>query len=383
MVLIFPLQPVYADDYLEDEPIVDVFAPDKVTVGTKPPRIDAQAGIVMDMYSGRVLYEKNAYTRRSIASTTKIMTAIVALEYGNLDDEITISKRAASVWGSTVGLKTGQSFKLKELLYALMLRSGNDAAIAIAEYIGGSVEEFANMMTSKAAELGAVNTSFRSPHGLDAQDHYSTAYDLAVITRYALQNDDFNKIVRTRTAYFNGREIGNTNELLSLYPGADGVKTGYTGQAGRCLVASATRNSWRVISVVLGSPTRSKRALSSKYILDYAFINYSLQMLLTRGEFISEVPVYRGNRKAVEITAAEQIVLPLREEEAAAIERVVDLPEQLKAPIREGDTVGSIRFVYEGKVLAEASLLAANSSRRLGFGDYFQKLLHSWYGLMK
>jgi serine-type D-Ala-D-Ala carboxypeptidase (penicillin-binding protein 5/6) len=383
LVLFLPLQQVLADDYLEEEPVVGAFAPEKMTVGAKPPRIDAQAGIVMDLQSGRVLYEKNAYTKKSIASTTKIMTAILALENGNLDDTVTVSKRAAAVWGSSVGLKTGQSYKLRDLLYALLLRSGNDAAIAIAEHIGGSVEEFANMMNSKAAELGANSTSFRSPHGLDAQDHYSTACDLALMARYALNNPVFSQIVGSRSAYFSGKEIGNTNELLGLYPGADGVKTGYTGQAGRCLVASATRNDWRIISVVLGCPTRSKRALSSKNILDYAFINFKPQILLSQGEFISEIPVYKGNRKSVEVTAAEQIVLPLKEEEAEGIERIVELPDMLEAPVMEGDTVGTLKFVLSGEVLAQSPLQVTNPVRRLTMSDYFDEVLQRWYRLMK
>ncbi|MHB8063646.1 MAG: D-alanyl-D-alanine carboxypeptidase family protein, partial [Ruminiclostridium sp.] len=241
-----------ADDTNDDDLIYNLLDQDSIeTGGNKIPRISAGAAIVLDTVSGRVLYEKNAYTRRSIASTTKIMTAIVAIENGNDDEEVIVSKRAATISGSQVNIKEGKTYKLGDLMYAMMLRSGNDAAIAIAEHVGGSVEAFAEMMNRKAAEIGATNTNFVTPHGLDDPQHYSTAYDLALITQYALKIEKFCKIVGTKNSTFEGNGISNTNEMLSLYPGADGVKTGYTGQAGRCLVTSVTKNNWKVVSVVL------------------------------------------------------------------------------------------------------------------------------------
>ena len=199
--------------------------------------------MLIDQLSGRILYEKNSDKILAMASTTKIITAIVAIEKGNLGDTTTISKKAASVHGSSVGLKENEKITLEELLYGLMLRSGNDAAIAIAEMIGGTVQNFVKLMNDKAMELGAYNTSFATPHGLDASDHFTTAQNLARLTAYAMNNETFARIVSTRetdsgtTGKFN-RSYRNINKFLYRIDNSDGVKTGFTGNAGKCLVAS-------------------------------------------------------------------------------------------------------------------------------------------------
>lgn len=194
--------------------------------------VSAQYACLIDSLSGKVLYEKNAYARHSMASTTKIMTALVALENGNMDDVVTVSANAAGTEGSSIYLKAGEKITLQNLLYGLMLESGNDAAIAIAEHIGGSVERFAEMMNEKAASIGANNTQFKNPNGLDEEGHYTTAYDLALITREALRNKNFAEIVATKQKTIRNldesfpRSLSNHNKLLSLYSGCDGVKTG-------------------------------------------------------------------------------------------------------------------------------------------------------------
>lgn len=381
MILPFP-QNVLADDILEDEAFVEVLASNNSKVSAQPPAVDAMSAIVMDMESGRVLYQKNASSQKAIASTTKVMTALLAIEKGNLGDSIIISKRAAGVGGSTVDLKAGQTFKLRELLYGLMLNSGNDAAIAIAEYIGGSVEGFAEMMNAKAKDLGAVNTNFRSPHGLDMPGHYSTAYDMALITRYALKNPTFSNLVGTKTAIFNGKRIGNTNELLGAYPGADGVKTGYTGQAGRCLIASATRDKWRIISVVLGSPTRSKRAQSSQAILDYTFGNYKPYTLLRKGDSFGKLPVIKGVEKEVEIKATEEICLPLKNDEINSMETCLVVPEKMDAPVIKGQEIGKVEFKVNGSIFAQSVVKAAADIRRKVYADYFRDILKGWSELV-
>jgi len=370
---------VLADDCIEDEAMTDVLVEESqpVTKG-KLPVIDAHAAIVIEFESGRVLYEKNAYSKRAMASTTKIMTAIVALENSNLNDIVTVSPRAARIGGSLMHLTSGEKLTMLELLYGLLLRSGNDAAIAIAEHVGGSVENFADMMNKKAREIGANNTHFVTPHGLDAPDHYTTAYDLALMTQYALKNPVFAKIVATKEITIGKRTMYNTNEMLNIYQGADGVKTGYTGQAGRCLVTSAKRGNMRLISVVLNCPTRSKRALSSKKILDYAYENYKYYNLLKADDKFNSIPVIKGVKSEVDIIPSSEIGMPLSHDEAKSIEKIVELPKNLKAPVAAGTEVGTVKFVIKDKVIAETSLKTAYDVRKMKFGDYMYKIIENW-----
>ncbi len=374
---------VWADDTNDDEPISGFTANDSIeTTGNRMPRVSAGAAIVLDMASGRVLYEKNAYTRRSIASTTKIMTAIVALENSNDGEEVLISKRAAAIGGSTVNLKEGKTYKLKDLMYAMMLRSGNDAAIAVAEHIGGSVELFAEMMNRKAAEIGAINTNFVTPHGLDDPQHYSTPYDLALITQYALKNEKFCEIVGTKNSVFEGSNITNTNEMLGLYPGADGVKTGYTGQAGRCLVTSVTKDNWKIISIVLGCPTRTVRAQSSKILLDYAFENFRNYEYLKKGQPLQLVNVHKGVLDRVPVYSDSDITIPLKQEEVDKIKVIYNLPTVMEAPLISGTKIGTADYVLDGKLLATTDLKSFETIGRKDFYYYFDSIFKTWARLV-
>ncbi len=374
----------YADDINDDEPIDKLFEQESVeTVGNKRLNISAGAAIVMDTVSGRVLYEKNAYKRNSIASTTKIMTAIVALENGRDDEDVIVSKKAASISGSQVNLQEGKTYKLGDLMYAMMLRSGNDAAIAIAEHIGGSVEAFAEMMNRKAAEIGAINTNFVTPHGLDNPQHYSTPYDLALITQYALKNEKFCKIVGTKNTTFQNGNISNTNEMLGLYPGADGVKTGYTGQAGRCLVTSATQNGWRIISVVLNCGSRSIRAQNSKVLLDYAFENYKSYEYLKEGQKISEIKLHKGLENNISVFSDRDISIPLMVDEVDKLQTVYNFSNEIEAPIKIYSKIGTIDYILDGKLLASADIITHDEIDRKDFYYYFDKIFKSWTGLVR
>lgn len=376
-------QNVFADDISEvDELFVPVFS-NSENCSVQIPKIDASAAIVMDSKSGRILFEKNAHSRKPMASTTKIMTAIIAIEKGDLNSQVKVSKRSAAIGGSTAHLKEGQTLTLNDMLYGLMLNSGNDAAIAIAEHIGGTVENFLLMMNKKADQLGAKNTQFQSPHGLDKEGHYSTAYDLALITRYALQNPVFSKIVGTKEANISSSKLRNTNEMLDVYPGADGVKTGYTGLAGRCLVTSATREGRRFISVVLNCPTRQKRAQNSKGILDYSFTNYKSHTLLKTGESMAMIPVVKGIQKFVDVKAVEDIVFPLREDETEIIETRITLPDSLNAPVYAGMDVGYIEFVLNGEIIAYSPLKTWTDIRHKCFGDYINEIFNAWIRMMQ
>ena len=252
---------VYAADIIEEHNPSDVV--DVTAVATTEPKILSRHCIVMDRKTGTVLYEKDAYTKTAMASTTKILTAIVALENSSLQDEVTISKKAAGTGGSTLGITSNTKMTMESLLYGLLLRSGNDCAVAIAEYIGQNLDRFADLMNKKAEEIGLVNSHFVTPHGLDSDEHYTTAYDMAILTQYALQNEIFAQIVNTKQinimAGNYSRHLNNTHELLGNVSGVYGVKTGFTGNAGRCLVTAVKRDNLDIIIVVLGADTKKIR----------------------------------------------------------------------------------------------------------------------------
>jgi len=383
LIMIFSSLLAAADDINEEIPTSSIFEgiSTDVLIGNYP-RINARSAIVMDYESGRVLFEKNGYIKRPMASTTKIMTAIVALENGNLDDIVKVSRNAASIWGSTIHLTAGEEVSLKELMYGLLLCSGNDAAIAIGEHIAGSMEEFLKMMNSKAEEIGAKDTHFTSPHGLDETGHYSTAYDLAVITRYALNNPVFNEIVKTKSITIGKRHMVNTNEMLAGYEGADGVKTGYTGKAGRCLVTSATRDDRRFISVVLFCDSRNQRALSSKIILDYAFANYHNRTLI-KSEYIGTLPVYKGFEKTVPIYVDKSVTMPLTESEYQNLYTKVSLPSIMMAPIKEKEFVGTLSVYLNDEILCESAIYAGKSIKKKNMLQYLVDVFIVWLKLMR
>ncbi|GIO11734.1 hypothetical protein J19TS2_12890 [Cohnella xylanilytica] len=261
--------------------------------GTDGPGTHAQAASLVDVTSGRVLYSRNGDKEMRIASLTKIMTAIVAIEHGKLGDTVTVSRRAAGKEGSSLYLKAGEKIKLENLLYGLMLRSGNDAAEAIAEHVGGSLDGFVYLMNRKAEELGLSHSHFANPHGLDQPGHYSSANDLAALTAYALHNEAFRAIVRTkvRTAPNPHEQWDykwvNKNKMLFMYDGADGVKTGYTKLALRCLVTSATRGGQQLVAVTLND--RDDWA-DHRRMLDYGFARYPLQRVVAKGDPVSGYP---------------------------------------------------------------------------------------------
>lgn len=235
---------------------------------------DTYAAISIDQDSGEIIYEKNCHKQIPMASTTKIMTALVAISYGNLEEKAVISQNAASVRGCTIGYKKGEEITVFELLHGLMLQSGNDAAIAIAEHIGGSVQGFAKIMNEYASSLGVIGASFESPHGLDSQNHFSSAYDLAMLTREAMKNEIFSTLVSTKSVIAEKsnftRNYNNINKILYLVPEATGVKTGFTGLAGRCLVSAFDVKGKKLIIVTLNSPSSEKRWHDTIEILNYS-----------------------------------------------------------------------------------------------------------------
>lgn len=300
--------------------------------------------VLIDQYSGRILYGKNSDKILPMASTTKIVTAIVAIENGNLGDSTIVSKKAASVRGSSAGLKEGEKITLEELIYGLMLRSGNDAAIAIAEMLGGTTKDFVRLMNDKAMELGAYNTRFVTPHGLDAIGHYTTAEDLAKLTAYAMNNKTFARIVSTKeidsgySGKFN-RSYRNINKFLYRIDNSDGVKTGYTGNAGKCLVASVKHPYGRYICVVLNSRDRWKDA---ETLMNYASNTYSFIKLYNKGEKLKRIYVYGKYKGYIQGRINDNVYLPVKGNETESVGIKIYAPSVMFTPITENEPVGSI-----------------------------------------
>lgn len=316
-----------------------------------PPTVSAQSAIVMDAASGRVLYEKNAEQQRGMASTTKIMTAIVALEYGSLSDTVKVSAAAAGVEGSSMYLSAGEEITLESLLYGLMLVSGNDAAAAIAEHVGGTEAKFVELMNQKAKEIGAENTHFDNPHGLSTDTHYTTARDLAKITAYGLRNPKFAEIVSTKSKQVPWagkpyqRQLTNHNKLLSQYQGCIGVKTGFTKATGRCLVSAAERDNLTLVCVTLNAPDDWN---DHTRMLEYAFQTYHAERILTAGQEMGEVPVTGGTQNKVKGVIAQDCYFPLTEEESGTYSIIAKPLASVEAPVRTGDEIGKMGLEVGG-----------------------------------
>lgn len=350
-------------------------------------KVDAKSAILVDCDTNRVLWEKNAYEPMSIASTTKIMTCIIALENGNLKDEVTVSKRAVSQPEVKMHLAVGEKQRLEDLLYALMLKSYNDSAVAIAEHIGGTVENFCKMMTDKAKSLGAKDTLFETPNGLDSGNHHSTAYDMALIASYAMKNDKFVEIITTKeiTTPINGGNyksyyIPNTNRLLSEYEGANGIKTGLTNKAGHCFVGSAQRNGVKLISVVLasgwGTKGKAQKWIDTKAILNYGFENYKPQNIIEKGkvacEFnISNSPIAQKSK----LIYGQELSLILSEQEKQNIKIELDIPEIVKAPIYKNQKLGTAKIFINNQNIKDIDLYTTESIREYKFEDWFNKVI--------
>ena len=329
---------------------------------TAPVRVTSTAALLMDARTGEVLYSRNPHLIWPPASTTKVLTALVALQSAPLGATFTISPEVAQFRvGSVVGLPAGARISLHDLLYALMLQSGNDVALAIAEGVAGSVPAFVARMNEEAQRLGARQSHFTSPHGLYDPNHYTTAYDLALITRVAMQNPAFEEIVRTRTWMFRppigaARVLWNHNRLLSQYPGADGVKTGYVDMSGETLVASASRNGWRLIVVLLHSGDIWGDA---ERLLSYGFGHYRSVVLAKPGEEMAAIQLPRGDGLVLGVVKAP--VYGVVSTGAEAPTRRVVVNRHLTLPIRRGARVGEVDFYEHGRLLQSAPLIAARS----------------------
>lgn len=383
----------YADDMEEDE-TEDITENEINEVNevsknaAEVPILNSRRCVIFDRTSKTVMYGKNEELRSAMASTTKIMTATIALENGNLQDEITIDRKAAGTGGSRLGLKRGDKITLNDLLYGLMLRSGNDAAVAIAEHIGGSVEGFAELMNQKATELGLKDTHFVTPHGLDSSEHYTTALELAKLTDYALKNEKFAKIVATKstTISINGnpRQLFNTNELLGVLNGVIGVKTGFTNGAGRCLVTETKRGDMDIIVVVLGADTKKDRTKDSIKLIEYAFANFTKVNI--KGKTIEEfenwerinrnrILIIKGQKDRISLDIGKFNTEAIPVKETDKLEITINTINQLEAPVEKNTKVGTIIIKLNDNIIDSIDIVCGEKIERKTWLDYFKENL--------
>lgn len=356
---------------------------------TALPKTNSRRYIVYDRISKSMIIGKNEDVKSAMASTTKIMTTIVILEKSDLDETVTVSAKAGGTGGSRLGLKRGDKASVKDLLYGLMLRSGNDAAVALAEHVGGSVKEFAELMNEKAIELGLTNTHFVTPHGLDDANHYTTALELAKLTDYAMDNETFAKIVGTKstTIYINNqpRQINNTNELLGVLNGVVGVKTGFTNNAGRCLVTETKRNNMDIITIVLGADTKKDRTKDSVNLIEYTFSKYKMYNL--EEQIIEEFNKWKNiNEKRILIIKGKQInpklalgaiekaIIPICDNDK--IEYSINALTEAKAPVEQWNVMGTLTVKLNGKILENIDIVNVNEVQKRDWKDYFKIVLN-------
>lgn len=379
---------VYADDYSEEElenmEYIEVSG--KIT---DAPSVNARHAIVYDRLSGRTLFGKSENEPCKMASTTKIMTSLVVLEnVKNLNETVTISKRAAGIGGSRLGLSTNDKITVENLLYSLMMRSGNDAAIALAEYVGGSVDRFASLMNEKASLLGLSSTHFVTPHGLDNDDHYTTAYELAKLTDYALSNETFAKIVntKTQTIYINNnpQTISNTNELLGNLSGVYGVKTGFTNGANRCLVSSCKRGDLDIICVVLGCDTKKNRTQDSINLINYAFDNFTIvdvkeiienDFNAWKKEHLGSITIYKGISSdfdlKLNLSEIPYSKVAVKNSDLNKISTFTKYTSYFEAPLFENAPIGNISLKVNDDEYFKLNIYNANTIRKKNFFDYW------------
>lgn len=360
------------------------------------PKTNSRRYIVYDRISKSMITGKNEDVKSAMASTTKIMTTIVILEKADLNEKVTVSAKAGGTGGSRLGLKRGDKASVRDLLYGLMLRSGNDAAVALAEHVGGSVKEFAELMNEKAIELGLTNTHFVTPHGLDDANHYTTALELAKLTDYAMNNETFVKIVGTKstTIYINNqsRQINNTNELLGVLNGVVGVKTGFTNNAGRCLVTETKRNNMDIITIVLGADTKKDRTKDSVNLIEYTFSKYKMYNL--EEQIIKEFNKWKNiNEKRILIIkgktsnpklalgAIEKATIPICDNDK--IEYSINALTEVEAPVEQWNVMGTLTVKLNGEILENIDIVNVNEVQKRDWKDYFKIVLNRFEDMGK
>lgn len=362
------------------------FAAEEKKAETKGSEIvtDVRSAILIERDTGKVLYEKNSKEELPPASMTKVMTMLLimeAIDEGKLkwDTKIRTSEHAASMGGSQIFLEPGEEMTAKEMMQGIAIGSGNDASVAMAEHIAGSEEGFIDMMNAKAKELGLKNTVFKNTTGLPENGHYSSAHDMALMAKELLKYEDITKFTGLYESYLRENTdkkfwLVNTNKLVRFYPGVDGLKTGFTAEAKYCLTATAQKDGMRVIAVVFGAPTSKDRNAQVTKMLNYAFAQYQTHPVLKRNQAIGEAKVGKGQDKRVAALTSEPLsLLTKKGEKVADVEQKVSLNKNLKAPIKKGDQVGTIKLVKNGNVLLESPLVAAKDVKEASWWTLYKR----------
>ena len=391
-ILTINLSIVYSDD-LDDEieiPNANELIETSTSNTVEEPALNSRIAVAYDRKSGNVIWGKNENKRSAMASTTKIMTSILLIENADLNQTIEVSAKAGGTGGSRLGLKKNDKITMRDLLYGLMLKSGNDAAVAIAENVGGSVEGFAEMMNNKAKELNLENTHFVTPHGLDNPEHYTTAVELAKLADYALKNETFAKVVNTKTytVTINGypKTISNTNELLGNIEGVNGVKTGFTNNAGRCLVTSVNRNGFEIITVVLQADTKKFRGSDSIKLINYVYDNYEL---LNIKEIVDEKfnDWCQINKNRIKVNKAvnynmelymsnlEDDVIPVKKVDKDNVDIEINNLYEFEAPVEKDAIIGSMKVYLNGNVVDVVQVRNVSLIEKKSVMDYFKLFL--------
>lgn len=392
----------FADDYIENNITIDVDseiseAVSKTDDTLLPSSINSRSCIVFDRNSHMILYGKNENSQVKMASTTKIMTAIIVIENGNLKDTVEVSKKAASTGGSRLGLKAGDKITVHDLLYGLMLVSGNDAAVCLAEHVGGDIEGFANLMNKKASELSLTNTHYESPHGLDSDGHYTTAYELAVLSDYALKNETFSKIVATKnyTVTINGypKNLSNTNELLGNLNGIYGIKTGFTNGANRCLVTACKRNDMDIICVVLGADTKKFRTQDSIKLIEFAFKNYTYinandiankAFENWKKDNIENLYIDKSSSlPELSLNLLENPIISINKNSANNIDTYISIYPNLEAPINSDTILGTLTLSSENQEIVTLNIITSSYIKKKDISYYLNFFFTNYSSILE
>ena len=356
---------------------VVVFAEGNTDLG-----LNAKSAILMEESTGNILYESNPDERLPIASVTKVMTMLLIMEAVDsgkisLDDMVTVSENAMSYGGSTMFLETGEQLTVNDMLKGIAVASANDGCVAMAEHLAGSESAFVDMMNEKAKELGMENTHFMNTNGLDEDDHYSSARDVAIMSRELMKHETiFNYTSIWMDTLRGGKfQLANTNKLIRFYDGANGLKTGSTSKALCCLSAAAKRNDMQLIAVVLGAPTSAERFASAKSLLDYGFANYAVNTQITAGDEVQKIAVEKGVDKEVDVVAGDSCSTLVKKGQEDNITKEIKIDETITAPIEAGQKIGTMTISRDGEVIADIDLNASSAVEKKGIGliikDFF------------
>jgi len=348
--------------------------------------IQSPSAILMDKDTGTVIFDKNSHEKLPPASMTKIMTMILIMEEiekGTLrwDEKVRTSAKAASMGGSQIFLEEGEEMTVEDLMKAIAIASANDASVALAERIAGTEEAFVKRMNEKAKELGLKNTHFKNATGLPEKNHYSTAFDMAIMAKELLKHEEITKFTSIYEDYLRENTdkkfwLVNTNRLVKFYDGVDGLKTGYTSEAKYCLTATAKRGNFRVISVVMGAKNTKTRNRDITTMLDYAFNQYDVKKLYERGEVVKEIDISKGSKKTIKVVTDDDVaILHKKGERIDDVKEKIKIDNDLKAPIQKGDVIGKIIIEKNGKVLSETPLTSAEDIQKASWWQLFKRVL--------